>query len=301
MIQTERDCITFSQVIDSPARWALELGIKTYYSNQGDAMGYQALQLDREGHVATIRLDRPSIMNALNRQLTSEFHDALDEVGAEFPDIRVVIITGNGPEFCSGADLSQANRASSEGMPPLSQNGRKRRIQELAPHIREIPQATIAAVNGVAAGGGLSVALACDIRVAAEEARFTAIFVKRSIVPDTASSYTLSVVAGQAVASEMSLTGRIYDSEWAMSRGLVSRVVSFDNLINEVNDMATEIASNPPLAVREAKRLMYVHSPDLHHVIAHEDEAAARITGTEDQKEAMRAFQEKRLPHYVGR
>ncbi|MDP6452198.1 MAG: enoyl-CoA hydratase/isomerase family protein [SAR202 cluster bacterium] len=264
-------------------------------------MAYQVLQLEREGHVATIRLDRPSIMNALDRQLTSEFHDALDEVGGEFPDIRVVIITGNGAAFCSGADLSQRTRSSSVGLPPLSQDGRKRRIQELAPHIREIPQATIAAVNGVAAGGGLSVALACDIRIAAEEARFTAIFVRRSIVPDTASSYTLSAVAGQAVASEMSLTGRIYDSEWAMSKGLVSRVVPSDKLMGEVNDIASEIASNPPLAVREAKGLMYVHSPDLRHVIAHEDEAAARIAGSEDRNEALRAFLEKRPPQYVGR
>ena len=264
-------------------------------------MGYQVLQLERKGHVATIRLDRPSIMNALNRQLTSEFHDALDEVAAEFPDIRVVVITGNGRAFCSGADLSQASRASSEGMLPLSKNGRKRRIQELAPHIREIPQATIAAVNGVAAGGGLSVALACDIRIAVEAARFTAIFVKRSIIPDTASSYTLAAVAGQAVASEMSLTGRIYDSGWALSKGLVSRVVSSDELMREVNDIATEIASNPPLAVREAKQLMYVHSPNLHEVIAREDEAAAKIDGTEDRREALRAFQEKRRPEYVGR
>jgi enoyl-CoA hydratase/carnithine racemase len=240
-------------------------------------------------------------MNALDRQLTREFHDALDEVGLGFPELRVLIITGNGRAFCSGADLSQASRASIETTPTASENGRKRRIQELAPHIREIPQATIAAVNGVAAGGGFSLALACDIRVASEEARFTSIFVKRSIIPDTASSYTLAAVAGGAVASEMSLTGGIYDSNWAMSKGLVSRVVPSGRLMEEVNDIAAEIASNPPLAVREAKQLMYVHSPSLHEVIAREDEAAAKIAGTEDRKEALRAFQEKRPPQYVGR
>jgi enoyl-CoA hydratase/carnithine racemase len=264
-------------------------------------MGYQFLQLERQGHVATIRLDRPDILNALNRQLTQEFHDALDEVGAEFPEIRVLIITGNGRAFCSGADLSAARRTPSDTAPVLSKDGRKRRIQELAPHIREIPQATIAAINGVAAGGGFSVSLACDIRIAAEEARFSAIFVKRSIIPDTASSYTLSAVAGVAVASEMALTGRVYDSDWAMSRGLVSRVVPADRLMDEVNDIAGEIASNPPLAVREAKQLMYVHSPNLHDVIAREDEAAAKIDGSEDRKEALRAFLEKRPPEYIGR
>ena len=111
-------------------------------------------------------------------------------------------------------------------------------------------------------------------------------------MPDTAASYTLAALAGQGVANEMALTGRIYDAEWALGAGLVSRVVAPEDLLDEARSVARDVAANPPLAVRETKRLMWRHSPSWEEVVGLEDEAAAPLSGTEDQRESVRAFLE---------
>lgn len=125
-------------------------------------MSYETLRLERSGHVAIIRLNRPDVLNALDRQLTREFHLALDEVGEEFPVIRVLILTGEGRGFCSGADMTQMGRALAQNLPRQTDDDSSsyQRIQELAPRLRGIPQPTIAAINGAATGAGLSIALA---------------------------------------------------------------------------------------------------------------------------------------------
>ena len=147
-------------------------------------MAYDNLQIDRCDHIATITMQRPEVLNALDRALTRDMHHALDEIAGEFPDTRVVVLTGAGRGFCSGADvLAQAEALSANGEPqpqdPLNS------ITTLAPKLQAIPQPVIAAVNGVAVGGGLALALAADIRVGSESSRYAAIFVKRSLVPDT--------------------------------------------------------------------------------------------------------------------
>lgn len=268
-------------------------------------MSYQVLKLERTGHVATITFNRPEVMNALDRHLTQEIHQVLDEVAEEFPAIRVVLITGEGRGFCSGADLAQMRDSILKGdafrtPAPTDEAGRRLRIQEIAPHLRQIPQPTIAAVNGAATGAGLSIALACDVRIASEAARFSAIFIKRSLVADTASSHTMASLAGHAVAAEMALTGNIYDAQWALNAGLVSRVVPAENLMDTACELADEIAANPPLAVKATKQLLYAHEPDWHDVIRREDEAGASLSGSKDQKEAVLAFVEKRQPVFTG-
>ena len=140
---------------------------------------YNVLRLDRDGHVATITLDRPERLNALSTDLVTEFHTALDEIDAE-PDIRVLILTGAGRGFCSGADVNR-QLESLEGRQSESPAPKGPGLTALGPHIRHIRQPVIAAVNGVAAGAGLGIALASDIRIASEEARFSCIFVKRSL------------------------------------------------------------------------------------------------------------------------
>ena len=264
-------------------------------------MEYEALTLEREGHTAVVTLNRPDMMNALSRQLTAEFHAALVEVSGLFPEVRALILTGAGRGFCSGADLAEMGLSLSGEGPPRPPVDRALRIQGLAARMRGIPQPIIAAVNGAAVGAGLSLALASDIRIASERARFSCIFVRRSLVPDTASSYTLPALAGQGVANEMALTGRIYDAQWALGAGLVSRVVAPDELLDEARAIAGDVASNPPLAVRETKRLMWQHSPSWEEVVAMEDEAAAPLSGTEDQRESVQAFLERREPVFRGR
>ena len=269
-------------------------------------MSYETLYLERSGHVAGLTLDRPEKLNAFDRRLTSEFHSALDEVTAEFPNIRVLILTGEGRGFCSGADVSQQAEnlsAANDRAPGLQESGVafNESILTVAPHLKKIPQPTVAAINGVAAGAGLSIALACDIRIASEEARFSSIFIKRSLVPDNGISYTLPAIAGMGVALEMALTGRIYDAQWALRAGLVSMVVPADRLMEESEALAAEIASNPPLAVRATKQLMNRHLPDLYKVARLEDEANAPVIDSEDRREAVISFMEKRQPSYTGR
>ena len=269
-------------------------------------MSYETLHLDRTGHVAILTLNRPEKLNAFNQQLTREFHQALYELDGEFPDVRVLILTGSGRGFCSGADVgTQAeglSRPQAQGSDQLNTDTDfDDSILTLGPHLIRLPQPVIAAVNGVAAGAGLSIALASDIRVASDQARFSSIFIKRSLVPDNGASYILSALAGTGVAAEMALTGRIYDANWAFQKGLVNKVVPTYQLMEEAKSLAEEIASNPPLAVRSTKQLLNSHMPDLYNVAKVEHEANGLSNGSEDRREAVLSFIEKRQPVYMGR
>ena len=173
-------------------------------------------------------------------------------------------------------------------------------VSEIAPHLRHTPQPIIAAVNGVAAGGGFGIALACDMRIASQEARFSCVFVRRSLVPDTAASFTMPRLVGQGVAMEMALTGAVYDAQWAVEKGLVNKVVPADKLLEEAMTLAQTIASNPPICVRSIKQLMYSHEQDLEGVYRKERAANAPAANSEDRKEAVRSFLEKRTPVYKG-
>ena len=268
-------------------------------------MTYELLQVERSGHIATITLNRPDVLNALSSDLARELHQALDEVAPEWPDIRVVIITGAGRGFCSGADVgAQAQGLSQESTGQRQQSRQtssETSIVALAPHIRSIPQPVIAAVNGVAVGAGCSITLASDIRIASEAARFALIFVKRSLVPDTGSAYTSVQIAGMGVAMEMALTGHVYDAQWALQKGLVSRVVPGDQLMDEARAVAEEIAGNPPLCVKSIKQLMYSFGVKMGDVLSAEHNANEPSTGSEDRREAVMSFVEKRAPVYHGR
>ncbi|PKB71181.1 MAG: hypothetical protein BZY87_06845 [SAR202 cluster bacterium Io17-Chloro-G6] len=266
---------------------------------------FQHIVLDHHGHVAVITLDRPGRLNAINRQLAQELHDALDQLAGAFPETRVVVITGSGRGFCSGADVADiakrmADPADSDLGPDVSADQGPSITMRLAPHLRQIPQPVIAAVNGVAAGAGLGIALSCDIRIASDEARFTSVFVKRSLVPDAGVSQILGALAGPGIAAEMALTGRVYDASWALAKGLVNQVVPAEELMSQADLLAQEIAANPPLVVKATKELLNSHYPDLNRVIEAEHRANDAVQGTADQKEAVQAFLEKREPKFVG-
>jgi 2-(1,2-epoxy-1,2-dihydrophenyl)acetyl-CoA isomerase len=266
---------------------------------------FQHIDLQRHGRVAVITLQRPDRLNALNRLMAQELHDVFDRLAAEFPETRVVVITGAGRGFCSGADVGDiakrmADRkdgilGSSSGADPGPSI-----TMQLAPHFRELPQPVIAAVNGVAAGAGLGIALACDIRIASEDARFTSVFVKRSLLPDAGVSQLLGALAGPGIAAEMALTGRVYDAEWALAKGLVNQVVSAGELMPQAEYLAQEIAANPPLAVKATKEMLNSHYADLNQVIEAEHRANDAVQGTADQIEAIQAFLEKRQPNFTG-
>ena len=262
-----------------------------------------SMVLERHDHVAVITLNRPDRLNALNREMAQELHDTLDAVANEFPAVRVVVITGSGRGFCSGADVGDMPARMAEGgdRDPNNPDPGPSITMRLAPRIREIPQPVIAAVNGVAAGAGLGIALSCDIRLASDSARFTSVFVKRSLVPDAGVSEILGALAGPGIAAEMAYTGRVYDAEWALTKGLINNIFSADQLMIKANELAQEISANPPLAMRATKSLMNSHYPDLNKVIETEHQANKPLRGTADQTEAVQAFLEKRAPNFVGR
>ena len=264
---------------------------------------YTVLNLERAGHVATITLNRPERLNALNTALALDFHNALDEV-ADDNDIRAVIVTGAGRGFCSGADVGQMQNSlegQGGGPAPLQRGGMPAGVSELTPHLRRIPQPVIAAVNGVAAGGGLGVVLASDIRIASEDARFSCVFIRRSLVPDSSVSYSLPRLVGMGVAMEMALTGSVYDAQWALEKGLVNRVVPASNLLEDAMELAQTIASNAPIVTRSTKKLLYRHETDLEEIYPVERASNGPSANSEDRREAVRAFMEKRQPVFKGR
>ena len=262
---------------------------------------FQHIALERHDHLAVLTLQRPDRLNALNREMGLELHAVLDQLAGEFPEIRVVIITGAGRGFCSGADVGDMPKRMASGDRAAGTPDEGPSItMRLAPHLREIPQPIIAAVNGVAAGAGLGIALSCDIRIASESARFSSVFVKRSLVPDAGVSEILGALVGPGIAAEMAYTGRVYDAPWALEKGLVNRKVPADELLAQAESLALEIAANPPLAVKATKALLNSHYPDLNRVIETEHRANDPVKGTSDQMEAIQAFLEKREPKFTG-
>lgn len=261
-----------------------------------------SLEFDHVDHFATITLRQPETLNAMSEELTLDLRDALDEVTAAFPDCRALILTGEGRGFCSGADMRRMVASATEDSPRAKPDWDDRaNIVMLASAIQSIPQPVVGAINGVAVGGGLGVACACDILIASEEARFGAVFVKRHLVPDTGSSATLPRLVSSGVMAEMAFTGRIYDAAWAQSRGIVNEVVPSGQLLEVASDLARAIAENPPLALRNIKRLLH-EQMELAPIIRHESESNGDpSTYIEDRTEAVRAYAEKRKPVFHGR
>ena len=272
-------------------------------------MAYQAVKLEKAGYLATITLNRPERLNAVNGQLRQDLHAALDEVAAD-DGVRAVILTGEGRGFCAGADVT-GMRARAEGDQRALEAERARLalqgmgrflVQALPVHIRAIPQPVIAAVNGVAVGMGLSIALSCDIRVASDQARFASIFIKRSIMPDNGATHLLPNQVGPGIAAEMTLTGNIYDARWALEKGLVNKVVPHDKLMEEARAYAETIAGNPPIAVRMTKQLIHRGLlSGLQQAIDNEGYYNSQASQTEDSREAVLSFLEKRQPVFKGR
>ena len=264
---------------------------------QGVIVSYENVEVERVEHVGVIRLNRPKLLNALSPGLCLDLNDALDEFEADFPDIRAIILTGNGRGFCSGADLN-GQIAAANGDAPGRRTTRAP-YMPIAPRMRRLAQPIIAAVNGVTAGAGFSLSLAADIRIASDQARFASIFVKRALVPDTGSSESMVDLVGLGIASEMAFTGRLFDAPWALEKGLVNSVVPHERLINAAMALANEIAGNPPLTVRSAKKLLNRRFW-LEDSLAHEHDANAPSMPSEDRIEALKAFVEKRPAVYPG-
>jgi 2-(1,2-epoxy-1,2-dihydrophenyl)acetyl-CoA isomerase len=265
-------------------------------------VAYETVLYEKEDAVATITMNRPDVLNALNWKLLDELHAALTTAEAD-DDVRVIILTGAGRGFCSGADLSpEASEGATDpsrrvNLTPLGRFG------HVAVLLRRMDKPVIAAVNGIAVGAGFGFFLGCDIRIASEQARFSAIFVRRGLHPDSGTSFHLPRIVGMSRALEMMYTGDIIGAEEADRIGLVSRVVPHEELMPTVMELAGKIAKGPPLVIELVKRVANrsMGTSDFSMAIGFETWAQSICGGSEDNKEGVRAFLEKREPVFKGR
>ncbi|HXQ12304.1 MAG TPA: enoyl-CoA hydratase-related protein [Caulobacteraceae bacterium] len=264
-------------------------------------MGYEAILYDKHEHVAVLTLNRPERLNAISGAVREEVHQAV-QAAQDDDEVRALIITGEGRGFCSGADLSGAPPAGG-GEP--SQNARLDEdgwVGRWARRFARFDKPLIGAINGVAAGAGMSMALACDLRVGSEHSRFKAVFIERSLSPDSGLSYFLPRVVGYSRAADILMTSRAVNAEEAYRIGLLDRLVPHATLVEESIKLAGEMTGWPPLALRMTKRVLQ-HNTDaeFEEAIRYESVGlgfARKAPG--DVRESRASFVEKRKPKYTG-
>ena len=260
------------------------------------------LRYDVNEHIATVTLDRPQVKNALNRELYGRleqaFHDAHND-----PEVRCVVLTGEGSAFCSGDDVREIMLAPNVGgEPPVRTRDPKPRPTPAAMAVLECDKPVIAAVNGAAVGWGMDLTLFCDIRIASDRAKFGELFIKRGLVSDIGGLWRLPQIVGPSKAAELLFTGDIVDAAEAERIGLVSRVVPHDELMPAAMEMARKIAANPPIAMRFMKQgLRSTTYGDPREIGAYVMQSLAYLFTTEDHREGALSFVEKREPKFKGR
>lgn len=263
-------------------------------------MGYQSLTFEREGHVAVVTLSRPEKLNALDATLRADVLAALDEVHGD-DEIRAVVLTGAGRGFCAGVDLSGAAPTGSDARSQNDALDRMGWVGRQATSVYELDKPVVAAVNGPAAGAGMSLALACDLRVGGPGARFRTAFAERSLSPDSGMSFFLPRIVGYSRAMDLILTSRDVDAADAYRLGLIDRLVDGDPVPAAV-ELASQIAALPPLAVRTAKRVVqHNQERDLRDAL-HTEMAGLEVSrrARNDVAEAIASFREKRPGRFTG-
>ena len=265
-------------------------------------MDYKCLIFERHDEVAVITLNRPKTLNALNAELRDEMLSAVEEVRQD-DDIRAMIFTGAGRGFSSGVDLSEKRPIVDEPPPQNERLDELHWVGRQAMSVYGLNKPTIAAVNGVAAGAGMSLALACDMRVGSENSRYKTVFVERSLSPDSGMSFFLPRIIGYSRAADLIFTSRNVDSEEAYRLGLLDRIYPHADLIDEAIKLAKEIAFWPPMAMRSAKRvLQHNMHVGLEEALRYEVVGLAHARNAPaDREESIRSFKEKRPPKFTGR
>ncbi|MGH9388627.1 MAG: enoyl-CoA hydratase/isomerase family protein, partial [Vicinamibacteria bacterium] len=244
-------------------------------------------------------LNRPEVLNALDDDVFQALRDAIAGARSD-RDTRVFVLTGAGRAFCAGGDI-QAQKRRFEWS-AAEQEARLRKMNDgVVRPLAELPIPTIASVNGDAMGGGLGLALACDMRLAADTARFGFAFLRIGLSFDMGVGFFLPRAIGLARAAELAYTGEIVGAEEALRMGLVNRVVSGSTLAKETDELARRIAAGPPLALRATKALLR-ESPflSLERELSMEAKAQSRLFRSEDYREGVEAFLEKRKPDFRG-
>ena len=254
--------------------------------------------------IVVLTLNRPDKLNALNHGLVEDLHATLDDIRAD-DQCRVVVLTGAGRGFCSGLDLTEPSPDAASGGLEFPRSGMRwqERIAELTTKLSRLRQPVIAAVNGPAYGGGFALALASDIRIASESARFCTQFIKLGLGGcDIGVSYTLPRIVGAGQAFDLILTARTVDAAEALELGLVTEVVPPDELDAATDRLVDELAALSPLALAMAKRVLnHVYDGPLALGLEIEGLAYGVLRSTEDYHEGIAAFYEKRPPAFEGK
>ena len=247
-----------------------------------------------DGHVGVCTLNRPKVLNALNVELMTQLIEKIEAFDKD-PNIHVIVITGSEKAFAAGVDIGEMTDASAVEMSEKNDLAEWRRISGARTPI-------IAAVSGYALGGGCELAMHCDIIVASETAQFGQPEVKIGVIPGAGGTQRLTRAIGKFKAMEMILTGRFMSAKEAFEAGLVTKVVSKEQYLDEAMRLAHEIAAMPPLALKAAKEaVLAADETPLKTGIEYERRLFYSLFATEDQKEGMKAFQEKRAPGFKGR
>ena len=253
-----------------------------------------------EGGVLTLMMNRPERLNALNVELGIDLDRALAKAAAD-PSVRVVVVTGAGRAFCSGGDLGLIREARESGevkrLEPLLRAG-----SQLIVRMRTMAKPLIAAVNGAAAGAGMNVALACDLRIAAEQATFGQNFARVGLFPDYGGTFLLPRLIGTARAAELLYLGHMINAREAERIGVVNHVVPNDQILPEARALAARLAESPPLAVRALKQVLFASDrAELERALETEIQQQMKCFASADAGEGIRAFFEKRAPKFEGK
>jgi enoyl-CoA hydratase len=260
-------------------------------------MSYQHLELTQEGQIGIITISRPQSLNALNRELLGELRQVFQEIEQD-SKLRTFIVTGKGEKaFVSGADIHELDNVTPVQAYEFICFG-----QEVFNYLEIMGKPSIAAINGYALGGGLELAMACDLRIASANARFGQLEIRLGNIPGWGGTQRLPRLVGSAKAKELIFTGKMIDSSEAKEIGLVNQVVSQDQLMSTAMAVAADIAAKAPIALKMAKTAINQGiETDLSAGLRIEAQGVAICFSTSDQKEGVRAFLEKRKPLFKGR
>ncbi len=266
---------------------------------------YQTIKVERKGDVEWLTLNRPDKLNALNPEMVTELRRYFD-AALDRPDVRIIVLKAAGRAFCAGLDLKASGGSEGDIAGKGVALGLKtqRDIARIYLAMRRCPQPIISLVQGAACGGGFSLALASDIRIAAQSAKMNCAYIRIGLGGcDMGSSYFLPRLVGASLASELILTGKFIDAERALSSGLVSRLVEEDtDLIEAAQEDIDWMLTNSPIGLRLTKEAlnMNIDANGLEAAIALEDRNQILLAQTDDSREAVKAFLEKRAPEWKG-
>ena len=260
-------------------------------------MEEKTVRVENKNGVATLTLNRPAAMNSMNQEFVDEFIAALTASGSD-PEIRVVVITGAGKAFCAGGDLVHLSSLTDviKARQFIDQAGK------ITALIMEMNKPVIAMVNGVAAGAGFNIAMACDMVIAAKSVKFVQSFSKVGLVPDCGGLYLLPRIVGPHKAKELMFTADAMDAETALKLGIVNHVVEDAALGKTVNELTTRLTKGAPISLSYIKKMVNRSADlDLKNTLAFETEIQSICMQTADYQEGVKAFKEKRAPVFQGK